>query len=49
MTFIYEAAEQIKDIGKQTYIYHLGDFDPSGVDAAYKIRDELRTRRKHSL
>ena len=48
MTFIYEAAEQIKDIGKQTYIYHLGDFDPSGVDAAYRSVTN-KTRRKHSL
>jgi hypothetical protein len=37
MTFIYEASEQIKSIGKPTYIYHFGDFDPSGVDAAHKI------------
>jgi hypothetical protein len=36
-TLIYEAAEQIKQIGKTAYIYHFGDFDPSGVDAAYKI------------
>jgi hypothetical protein len=36
-TFIYEAAEQIKQIGKTPYIYHFGDFDPSGVDAAYQI------------
>jgi hypothetical protein len=37
MTFIYEAAEDIKSIGKPTYIYHFGDYDPSGVDAAEKI------------
>lgn len=42
MTFIYDAAEQIKESGKPTHIYHFGDFDPSGVDAAYKIRDELK-------
>jgi len=36
-TLIYEAAEQIKHIGKTPYIYHFGDYDPSGVDAAYKI------------
>ena len=40
-TFLYEAAEYIKAIGKPTYIYHFGDHDPSGVDAAYKIRDGL--------
>jgi len=41
-TFLYEAAEAIKAIGKPAYIYHFGDFDPSGVDAAYKVRDGLK-------
>jgi hypothetical protein len=41
MTFVYEAAEELKHIDKPTYIYHFGDYDPSGVDAAYKIRDGL--------
>ena len=41
MTFLYEAAEYLKELGKPTYIYHFGDFDPSGVDAAYKVRDGL--------
>jgi hypothetical protein len=36
-TFIYEAAEEIKRIGKTAYIYHFGDYDPSGVDAADNI------------
>ena len=40
-TFLYDAADYIKAIGKPTYIYHFGDHDPSGVDAAYKIRDGL--------
>jgi hypothetical protein len=42
ITFIYEAAETIKKTGKPAYIYHFGDFDPSGVDAAYKIWEGLR-------
>lgn len=41
MTFLYECAEEIKRIGKPAYIYHFGDHDPSGVDAAYKVRDGL--------
>jgi hypothetical protein len=41
LTFAYEAAEEIKAIGKPAYIYHFGDFDPSGVCAAGKIREEL--------
>ncbi len=36
-TFIYEAAEEIKRNGKNPFIYHFGDHDPSGVDAAYQI------------
>ena len=36
-TFIYEAAVALHEIGKHAYIYHFGDYDPSGVDAAYKI------------
>jgi hypothetical protein len=42
ITFIYEAAEDIKSVGKPAYIYHFGDFDPSGVDAAHKIEQGLR-------
>lgn len=42
MSFLYSAAEDIKAIGKPAFIYHFGDYDPSGVNAAYKIRDELQ-------
>lgn len=42
MTFGFDMAQEIKAIGKPAYIYHFGDFDPSGVDAAYKIRDTLQ-------
>lgn len=41
MTFAYDAAEEIKARGKPTHVYHFGDFDPSGVDAARDIRDAL--------
>jgi hypothetical protein len=40
-TFLYEAAEYIKSLHKPAYIYHFGDFDPSGVDAALKIKEGL--------
>jgi len=45
LSFLHSAAEYINEIaseGISTHIYHFGDFDPSGVDAAYKIRDTLR-------
>ncbi len=42
LSYLYSAAEAIKAAGKKTYIYHLGDFDPSGVCAARTIERELR-------
>jgi hypothetical protein len=41
MTFAFDAAESIKEIDKPTYIYHFGDFDPSGVNAAESLEVEL--------
>jgi hypothetical protein len=45
LPFLYEAASTIarrwKQHGKTTAIYHLGDFDPSGRDAARAIRERL--------
>ena len=40
--FLYNAAEAIRDNGKPAYIYHLGDWDPSGQDAADNIERRLR-------
>ena len=37
LTFIYEAAQDLIDMDKPAYVYHFGDYDPSGVDAANKI------------
>jgi hypothetical protein len=42
LSFLHSAAEQIEEIGKPTYLYHLGDYDPSGVNAAEKIEETLR-------
>ncbi|UPJ65965.1 hypothetical protein [Bradyrhizobium sp. 191] len=42
LSFLHSAAEYIADIDVPTYIYHLGDFDPSGVDAGKKIEQTLR-------
>lgn len=42
ISFLHEAAETIKEVGKPAYVYHFGDFDPSGVDAADKVREELQ-------
>ncbi|HLH49882.1 MAG TPA: hypothetical protein VKV96_11110 [Roseiarcus sp.] len=42
LSFLHSSAEYITEIDKPTYIYHLGDFDPSGVNAGEKIEETLR-------
>jgi hypothetical protein len=41
LSFLHTAAEHISDLEVPTYIYHLGDFDPSGVNAGEKIEETL--------
>lgn len=40
-TLVQTAAENLRSIDKPIYIYHYGDFDPSGRGAAHDIRDKL--------
>jgi hypothetical protein len=42
LSFLHGAAEKIRDLDVPTYVYHLGDFDPSGVNAGEKIEETLR-------
>jgi hypothetical protein len=42
LSFLHNAAEYINELDVPTYIYHLGDFDPSGVNAGEKIEETLR-------
>lgn len=42
LSFLHEAAEAIAAEDRPAHIYHLGDFDPSGVNAAEKIEETLR-------
>ncbi|MFO1127726.1 MAG: hypothetical protein U1E66_04720 [Rhodospirillales bacterium] len=42
LSFLHGAAEYIRGVGVPANIYHLGDFDPSGVDAGQKIERTLR-------
>jgi hypothetical protein len=42
LTFLHTAALAIKAEGKPACIYHFGDYDPSGVDAARDIEAKLR-------
>lgn len=42
LSFLYSAAREIDRVNKPTFIYHLGDWDPSGVEIGQKIESELR-------
>ncbi|PWT84412.1 MAG: hypothetical protein C5B56_15670 [Proteobacteria bacterium] len=42
LSFLHSAAKTIEARGKPAYIYHFGDLDPSGVDAARDIEVKLR-------
>lgn len=42
LSFLHSAAEYIERLDCPAYIYHLGDFDPSGVNAGDKIEETLR-------
>jgi len=42
LTFLHASARYIRDLDRPAVIYHLGDFDPSGRDAAKKIEATLR-------
>ena len=42
LSFLHGAADYIKELEVPTYLYHLGDFDPSGVNAGQKIESTLR-------
>ena len=41
LSFLHSAAEYIGTLDVPTYIYHFGDFDPSGVNAGEKIEETL--------
>jgi hypothetical protein len=41
LSFLNSAAEYISKLEVPAYVYHLGDFDPSGVNAGEKIEETL--------
>lgn len=41
LSFLHTAAEYINALDVPSYIYHLGDYDPSGVNAGEKIEETL--------
>ncbi len=42
LSFLHSAATEMEDLDVPIFIYHLGDFDPSGVNAGEKIEQTLR-------
>jgi hypothetical protein len=42
LSFLHSAAEYINTLDVPTFIYHLGDYDPSGVNAGEKIEETLK-------
>jgi hypothetical protein len=42
LSFLHTAAQQLNEIDVPAYIYHLGDYDPSGVAAGESIEATLR-------
>jgi hypothetical protein len=42
LTYLYEAAEALRQQSKPAYLYYFGDFDPSGVDISRHVEERLR-------
>ena len=42
LSFLYSAAEGILDEDKPTFLYYIGDHDPSGVHIPQKVESDLR-------
>lgn len=42
LSFLYEAGQAMAHEGRPCHVYHFGDFDPSGVNAADSIESSLR-------
>jgi hypothetical protein len=42
LSFLHGAAETIREVRKPAFLYHLGDYDPSGVNAAEVIERTIR-------
>jgi hypothetical protein len=42
LSYLYDAAEYMRELEKEVVILHFGDYDPSGQDAADKFESTLR-------
>ena len=41
LSFLYEAAQDIRALNKLVHLYYLGDYDPSGVDIPRQVAADL--------
>jgi hypothetical protein len=48
LSYVHNAAETIDRVGKPTYIYYFGDYDPSGVEIDRNLERRLREFAPHS-
>lgn len=48
LSFLHSAAEAIAQLDRPAFIYHFGDHDPSGVNAAATIESRLREMAPHA-
>lgn len=48
LSFLESSAETLREQNRPCYIYHLGDHDPSGVNAGAKIEQTLRELAPHA-
>jgi hypothetical protein len=48
VSYLYEAAEDIKEQGKPAFLYYFGDHDPSGVHIDRNIERQLRELAPHA-
>jgi hypothetical protein len=42
LSFLHSAADYIRDLDVPAFVYHCGDYDPSGVNAGEKIEQTMR-------
>jgi len=43
LSFLHSSAECLRELDRPAHVYHLGDYDPSGQDAARSIEQTLRS------
>ena len=42
LTYLYEMAELLSEVGKPSFLYYFGDYDPSGLDIPRNVEARIR-------